>query len=119
MVIPVAPARMLVPLLHTIRPNHRYYFLLTALITTMNPDLINAMRKELAQMVFKYEYDSSPNYFKYKTGKDGKPTDVILKKLEEYTDAEIDEIHSWYSKKLGYNKAKEQRERFIKKLFGK
>jgi hypothetical protein len=84
----------------------------------MNPDLVSVIRKELAQMVFKYEYDSSPNYFKYKTGKDGKPIDVILKKLEEYPDAEIDEIHSFYSRKLGYNKAKEQREKFIKKLFG-
>ncbi len=85
----------------------------------MNPDIVKMMRKELAQMVFKYDYDSSPNYFKYKTGKDGKPIDVILKKLEEYTDEEIDEIHGYYSSKLHYNKTKEYRERFIKKLFGK
>lgn len=84
----------------------------------MNKEISNMMKKELAQMIYRYDFDSSAGYFKYKTGEEGKPKEVILNKLGVYNDAEIKSIHSEYSRKLRINKQKQYRDRILKNLFG-
>ena len=84
----------------------------------MNKEISNMMKKELAQMIYRYDFDSSAGYFKYKTGGEGKPKEVILNKLGVYNDAQIKSIHSEYSRKLRINKQKQYRDRILKNLFG-
>lgn len=81
----------------------------------MNKPLI---LKELSQMIYQNDFDSSAGYFKYKTGEMGKPKEVISERLGVYNDAQLVSIHSEYSKKLRINKQQQYRERMVKRLFG-